>query len=168
MPIFRRSRKSSPSEPICAPRSSRWLTRCTKQMRRLVDQLVAASGFTPGARSFRQGASPRQPDQRSFNAARADGIQAHSGASQSCLGGSARNRQPRCPTTTSPTSRNSFSRSAIGANSIFARHARETFVATRADATIDENVAIQRDLDATVANLVSAAQDGVKRSTADA
>ena len=31
---------------------------------------------------------------------------------------------------------------ATGADSIFARHARETFVATRADATIDENVAI--------------------------
>jgi hypothetical protein len=46
----------------------------------------------------------------------------------------------------------------VGANSIFARHARETFVATRADATIDENVAIQRGLDETVANLVSAAQ----------
>ncbi len=55
---------------------------------------------------------------------------------------------------------------ATGANSIFARHARETFVATRADGTIDENVAIQRDLDATVANLVRDAQDGVKRSTA--
>jgi methyl-accepting chemotaxis protein len=53
-----------------------------------------------------------------------------------------------------------------GANSIFARHARETFVAARADATIDENVAIQHDLDDTVANLVSAAQDGVERSTA--
>jgi phosphoglycerate-specific signal transduction histidine kinase len=52
------------------------------------------------------------------------------------------------------------------ANSIFARHARETFVATRADATIDENVAIQRDLDETVANLVSEAEGGVKRSTA--
>ena len=46
----------------------------------------------------------------------------------------------------------------VGANSIFARHARETFVATRADATIDENVAIQRGLDETVANLVNAAQ----------
>ena len=54
----------------------------------------------------------------------------------------------------------------VGANSIFARHARETFVATRADATIDENVAIQRGLDETVANLVSAAQKGVERSTA--
>ena len=42
----------------------------------------------------------------------------------------------------------------VGADSIFARHARETFVATRADATIDENVAIQRDLDETVTNLV--------------
>jgi methyl-accepting chemotaxis protein len=55
---------------------------------------------------------------------------------------------------------------AIGANSILARHARELFVGTRADATIDENVAIQRELDETVANLVSATQDGVKGSTA--
>ena len=55
---------------------------------------------------------------------------------------------------------------ATGADSIFARHARETFVATRADATIDENVAIQRDLDNTVAGLVTAAQRGVERSTA--
>jgi methyl-accepting chemotaxis protein len=54
----------------------------------------------------------------------------------------------------------------IGADSIFARHARETFVATRADATIDENVAIQRGMDETVANLVSAAQRGVEDSTA--
>jgi methyl-accepting chemotaxis protein len=54
----------------------------------------------------------------------------------------------------------------IGAGSIFARHARETFVLTRADATIDENVAIQRDLDETVAKLVSTTQAGVERSTA--
>jgi methyl-accepting chemotaxis protein len=54
----------------------------------------------------------------------------------------------------------------VGANSIFARHAREIFVATRADATIDENVTIQRDLDETVANLVHEAEGGVKRSTA--
>jgi phosphoglycerate-specific signal transduction histidine kinase len=54
----------------------------------------------------------------------------------------------------------------VGANSIFARHARETFVATRADATIDENVAIQRGMDQTVANLVNAAQQGVEHSTA--
>jgi methyl-accepting chemotaxis protein len=54
----------------------------------------------------------------------------------------------------------------IGADSIFARHARETFIGVRADATIDENVAIQRDLDDTVANLASAAQDGVERGTA--
>lgn len=53
----------------------------------------------------------------------------------------------------------------IGANSIFARHARETFVSTRADATIDENVAIQRDLDKTVAGLVSEAENGVMRTT---
>ena len=54
----------------------------------------------------------------------------------------------------------------IGADSIFAHHARETFVGVRADATIDENVAIQRDLDDTVANLVTTAQDGVGRGTA--
>jgi hypothetical protein len=52
-----------------------------------------------------------------------------------------------------------------GANSIFARHARETFIATRADATIDENVAIQRDLDETVTNLVKDTQRGVEHST---
>jgi methyl-accepting chemotaxis protein len=52
-----------------------------------------------------------------------------------------------------------------GADSVFARHARETFVATRADATIDENVAIQRDLDETIANLVSKAQDDVVGGT---
>jgi len=52
-----------------------------------------------------------------------------------------------------------------GANSIFARHARETFIATRADATIDENVANQRDLDETVANLVKDTQHGVEHST---
>jgi methyl-accepting chemotaxis protein len=54
----------------------------------------------------------------------------------------------------------------VGADSIFARHARETFVATRADATIDENVAIQRELDQTVADLVGSAQAGVEESTA--
>jgi methyl-accepting chemotaxis protein len=52
-----------------------------------------------------------------------------------------------------------------GARSIFARHARETFISTRADATIDENVAIQRDLDKTVAELAAAAEIGVSRST---
>ena len=55
---------------------------------------------------------------------------------------------------------------ATGTDSIFARRARELFIATQADATIDENVAIQRDLDETVANLVSAAQNGVNDSTA--
>jgi methyl-accepting chemotaxis protein len=54
---------------------------------------------------------------------------------------------------------------ATGPQSIFARHARETFVATRADATIDENVAIQRELDKTVSELVSAAENGVTRTT---
>jgi methyl-accepting chemotaxis protein len=52
-----------------------------------------------------------------------------------------------------------------GADSVFAHRARELFVATRATATIDENVAIQRELDETIANLVSAAQDGVAHST---
>lgn len=55
---------------------------------------------------------------------------------------------------------------AAGADSIFAHHARETFIAALADATIDENVVIQRDLDSTVANLVSAARSGVASSTA--
>lgn len=55
---------------------------------------------------------------------------------------------------------------ATGPRSIFARHARETFVAAQADATIDENVAIQRSLDSTVAELVSAAQDGIRHGTA--
>lgn len=54
----------------------------------------------------------------------------------------------------------------VGTNSIFARHARETYVATLADATIDENVAIQRTMDETVADLVNAAQQGVISSTA--
>ncbi len=53
----------------------------------------------------------------------------------------------------------------IGVDSIFARHARETFVAVRADATIDENVAIQRDLDDTVASLVHTTQGNVEGGT---
>jgi methyl-accepting chemotaxis protein len=55
----------------------------------------------------------------------------------------------------------------IGADSIFAHHARETFVATLADATIDENVALQRSVDETVASLVKAAQRSVEYSTAN-
>ena len=55
---------------------------------------------------------------------------------------------------------------ATGPNSIFARHAREMFVATLADATIDENVAIQRYLEKEVGLFVAAAQDGVGRGTA--
>jgi methyl-accepting chemotaxis protein len=51
---------------------------------------------------------------------------------------------------------------AVGTDSIFARRARELFISTRADATIDENVAIQGELDQTVAGLVRTAQDGVK------
>jgi methyl-accepting chemotaxis protein len=54
----------------------------------------------------------------------------------------------------------------VGTYSIFARHAREIFVATQADATIDENVAIQRSMDETIANLVNATQQSVEYSTA--
>jgi methyl-accepting chemotaxis protein len=54
---------------------------------------------------------------------------------------------------------------ATGPNSIFARHAREMFVATLADATIDENVAIQGYLEKEVGLFVAAAQDGVGRGT---
>jgi methyl-accepting chemotaxis protein len=53
----------------------------------------------------------------------------------------------------------------MGADSIFARHARETFIAVQADAAVDENVAIQRDLDHTVADLVRITQDNVERGT---
>jgi methyl-accepting chemotaxis protein len=54
----------------------------------------------------------------------------------------------------------------VGTYSIFARHAREIFVATQADATIDENAAIQRNMDETIANLVNATQQGVEHGTA--
>jgi len=51
----------------------------------------------------------------------------------------------------------------LGANSVFAQHARELFTATRVDGVIDENVAILRDLDATVAGLVLGAQTKMDR-----
>jgi methyl-accepting chemotaxis protein len=47
---------------------------------------------------------------------------------------------------------------ALGANSVFARHARELFVTTRVDATVDENATILRDLDGSVASLVRNAE----------
>jgi methyl-accepting chemotaxis protein len=53
-----------------------------------------------------------------------------------------------------------------GADSIFARRARELFVTTSADAAIDENVAIQRDLDATVATLVNEADASMQKGAA--
>ena len=53
-----------------------------------------------------------------------------------------------------------------GADSVFARRARELFTTTRVDGTIDENVAIQRELDAAVAAFVSDAEAGMERGTA--
>ena len=47
---------------------------------------------------------------------------------------------------------------ALGAGSVFAQHARELFIGTRVDGVIDENVAILRDLDVAVGNLVVGAQ----------
>ena len=41
---------------------------------------------------------------------------------------------------------------------MFSRRARELFITTRVDSTIDENVAILRDLDATVGTLVHSAE----------
>jgi methyl-accepting chemotaxis protein len=52
-----------------------------------------------------------------------------------------------------------------GETNIFARRARELFVITRVDGIIDENVAIQRELDATVAMLVREAEMGMERGT---
>jgi methyl-accepting chemotaxis protein len=53
-----------------------------------------------------------------------------------------------------------------GAESVFARRARELFTTTRVDGTIDENVVIQRELDAEVATLVSDAETGMAHGTA--
>jgi methyl-accepting chemotaxis protein len=52
-----------------------------------------------------------------------------------------------------------------GNTSIFARHARELFTITRVDGAIDENVAIQRELDSVVASLVAEAEQGMDRGT---
>lgn len=52
-----------------------------------------------------------------------------------------------------------------GVESVFARRARELFITTRVDGTIDENVTIQRELDAAVATLVNDAETGMERGT---
>ena len=52
-----------------------------------------------------------------------------------------------------------------GATSVFARRARELFVTTRVDGIIDENVAIQHELDVAVAALVNEAERGMERGT---
>jgi methyl-accepting chemotaxis protein len=51
-----------------------------------------------------------------------------------------------------------------GADSIFARRARELFTITRVDAAIDENASIQRELDAAVAVMVSEAEAATQAS----
>ena len=51
-----------------------------------------------------------------------------------------------------------------GADSIFARRARELFAVTRVDAAIDENASIQRELDAAVAIMVAEADAGTQAS----
>lgn len=58
-----------------------------------------------------------------------------------------------------------IARFGLGADSVFARRARELFTTTRVDATIDENVAILRDLDKAVASLVQAAEVGMDTGT---
>jgi methyl-accepting chemotaxis protein len=55
---------------------------------------------------------------------------------------------------------------ALGADSVFAKRARELFTTTRVDGTIDENVAILHDLDAAVAIVVDEAEAGMNRGTA--
>jgi methyl-accepting chemotaxis protein len=52
-----------------------------------------------------------------------------------------------------------------GAESVFARRARELFVTTRVDGSIDENAAIQRELDMTVAALVRDAEMRMQAAT---
>ena len=53
-----------------------------------------------------------------------------------------------------------------GSDSIFARRARELFTTTRVDGTIDENVAILRELDGSVSSLMREAEAGMERGTA--
>jgi methyl-accepting chemotaxis protein len=52
-----------------------------------------------------------------------------------------------------------------GPTSVLARRARELFTTTRVDGTIDENVAIQRELDGVAAKLVSEAEQSMDRGT---
>lgn len=54
-----------------------------------------------------------------------------------------------------------------GADSVFALRARELYLATRADNTIDENVAIQRELDDAVNALVREAEANMQRGVAN-
>jgi methyl-accepting chemotaxis protein len=50
----------------------------------------------------------------------------------------------------------------LGADSVFAKRARELFTTTRVDATVDENVVILRDLDTSVSSLVREAEVGME------
>ncbi len=59
-----------------------------------------------------------------------------------------------------------ISRFSQGADSIFARRARELFAITRVDSAIDENASIQRELDTAVAALVSEADASTQASAA--
>jgi methyl-accepting chemotaxis protein len=53
----------------------------------------------------------------------------------------------------------------LGADSVFAQRARELFTATMVDSTIDENVAILRDLDGSVGSLVRDAEVAMESGT---
>ena len=57
-------------------------------------------------------------------------------------------------------------RLSLGVESVFAKRARELFISTRVDGTIDENVVILRDLDGAVATLVDEAETGMNRGAA--
>jgi methyl-accepting chemotaxis protein len=59
-----------------------------------------------------------------------------------------------------------IARFGLGADSVFARRARELFTNTRVDATIDENVAILGELGSSVRSLVREAEAGMERGTA--
>ena len=63
------------------------------------------------------------------------------------------------------TATNEIARFGLGVDSVFARRARELFTTTRVDATIDENVAILRELDGSVALLVREAEVGMETGT---
>ncbi|MEA2980580.1 MAG: hypothetical protein QOF09_2403 [Alphaproteobacteria bacterium] len=64
------------------------------------------------------------------------------------------------------TATEQIARLGLGVDSVFARRARELFTATRVDATIDENVAILRELDGSVTSLVREAEVGMETGTA--